>query len=763
MLKKIIAIKNVGKFRNSACGGDTTLARYTLIVGANGFGKTTICAVLRSLKTGDVEHVIGRKTLGVTEPASIELLLGDGVVRFDDATWNNTHPDITIFDGVFVAENVHSGEVVEIDHRRNLYRVIIGDAGVTLAEENAKLASDSRAKTMEISATEQAIKSHIPANMTLTDFIDLPKLDDIDNQITTQESKLTMIRQAASIAARAVLSELVLPSLPDDFMELLAKTIDDIGQDAEQHINAHLAAHGMAADGGDWIVKGIDHITVESCPFCGQNIRGLPLIVAYRAVFGDRYKALGTTITTMKTRISQAFGDTALARLDTAAEQHKNGIEFWGRYCTFDVAPLASPAELANAICGLSQSALSLLDSKARTPLEAITTDETFTRAIAAYSTVQAQAAALNQAIRQMNAHTNAKKAETGSADVLRAAEADLARLKATKTRHGATVTVLCDNHKLLSTKKDDIDKRKTAIRKQLDKHTNSVVKPYESRINQYLDAFNAGFSITKTKHGYPGGVASSTYQLVINDTTVDVGDGKTPGNMPSFKNTLSAGDRSTLALTFFLAHLEQDEGLANKIVVFDDPFNSQDAFRRRRTINEIMKVARQCAQVIILSHDATFLKQIWDKCPAAERVAMTIADHRKQGSKITPIDLEKACQGRTANDIDDLHTYLSNSEGQHLDIIRKMRVVLETYARTTYSANFDVNDCLGNIVRKIREGGANHPAQALYDELDQINDYTKKYHHGEDLTNITPDQIDPIELTGNTKLTLRIVNALQA
>ena len=67
------------------------------------------------------------------------------------------------------------------------------------------------------------------------------------------------------------------------------------------------------------------------------------------------------------------------------------------------------------------------------------------------------------------------------------------------------------------------------------------------------------------------------------------------------------------------------------------------------------------------------------------------------------------------------------------------------------------------NQIRKIREGGANHPAQALYDELDQINDYTKKYHHGEDLTNITPDQIDPIELTGNTKLTLRIVNALQA
>ncbi|MCS1408377.1 MAG: hypothetical protein M2R45_01552 [Verrucomicrobia subdivision 3 bacterium] len=37
------------------------------------------------------------------------------------------------------------------------------------------------------------------------------------------------------------------------------------------------------------------------------------------------------------------------------------------------------------------------------------------------------------------------------------------------------------------------------------------------------------------------------------------------------------------------------------------------------------------CAQVIVLSHDATFLKQVWDKAPAAERIAFTLADHRAQ------------------------------------------------------------------------------------------------------------------------------------
>jgi wobble nucleotide-excising tRNase len=290
------------------------------------------------------------------------------------------------------------------------------------------------------------------------------------------------------------------------------------------------------------------------------------------------------------------------------------------------------------------------------------------------------------------------------------------------------------------------------------------VVKPYERRINALLDAFNAGFTITETKHSYPAGIASSNYQLVINNTAIDVGDGDTPSDTPSFKNTLSGGDRTTLALAFFLAHLERDKELARKIVVFDDPLNSQDAFRRRQTVHEIMKVAGQCAQVIVLSHDATFLKQVWDKAPAAERISLTIADHRAQGSKLMPIDLEKACQGRTATDIDDLQTYVTTGAGNLLDLIRKMRVVLETYCWTTYPTSFQAaQDWLGEIVRKTRESGSAHPIAALYDELDQINDYTSQYYHGEDVADATPDQIDPTELTGYVRRTLKIVNALQA
>ena len=54
-----------------------------------------------------------------------------------------------------------------------------------------------------------------------------------------------------------------------------------------------------------------------------------------------------------------------------------------------------------------------------------------------------------------------------------------------------------------------------------------------------------------------------------------------------------------TLALAFFLAQLEHDPDREGKIVVFDDPFNSQDGFRKDCTIQKIKRCGAACTQVI--------------------------------------------------------------------------------------------------------------------------------------------------------------------
>ena len=119
----------------------------------------------------------------------------------------------------------------------------------------------------------------------------------------------------------------------------------------------------MEADGGNWIAKGLDYADRGTCPFCGQNIRDLPLISAYRAVFSARYNALRDEITAMRTQIAEQFGDGALGRLSTRVEQNKGALEFWGRYCDFDPAPLAFPDDIPDAIRALGQAAESQVNS----------------------------------------------------------------------------------------------------------------------------------------------------------------------------------------------------------------------------------------------------------------------------------------------------------------------------------------------------------------------------------------------------------------
>ena len=758
-IAKIIAIKNVGRLKNSAAGGNTTFAKHTFIYGANGFGKTTLCAILRSLKSGDSAYIVGRKTLGATADPTVDIL-GAGInYRFANGNWSGLNANLAIYDGIFVAENVHSGDFVDTDQRRNLYRVIVGAAGVSLASEETRLATEARAKTGEITAALRTVQSHAPSSMRVEAFMALAPVANIDGEIARQEARLTTIREAVAIRARAALAPLTLPSVPESLTSLLATTIDGISHDAEQRVTAHLEAHGMADEAG-WVLRGLDH-TDKTCPFCSQGVEGLPLLAAYRAIFSERYRQLRSDIEAMHKNITQAFGENAVGRLGTAAAQHDGALEYWTRHCALDHPTLTIPGSVGAAMTNLQTAALALLTRKAAAPLDALAPDEALTRAIGAYQGELTKVSTFNLAVTQANALIDAKKAEASSGDAA-TAQTELNRLKATKTRHSPAVVQLCDSHADLTTEKTALEADKALVRLQLDTHTANVVRPYEALINDLLDDFNAGFRIAETRHSYAGGVATSSYQLIINDTAIDLGGGETPRHTPSFKNTLSAGDRSVLSLAFFMAHLQRDPTLADKVAVFDDPFNSQDAFRRRQTIHEILKIGRRCAQVIVLSHDTTFLKQIWEKCEPAERVSLALDDRGDDGSKIVEVDLLVACRGRTASDTDALQAYCTTGAGEHIDLARKMRTVLETYMRATYPANFNDDDNLGEIVGKIRVGGDTHLAHGLYDYLNEINDYTIQYHHGANPADATPDAIDPIELKGFAKRTLKIVKGYQ-
>jgi len=127
LIQKIISINNVGRFTSCKPRGDVSFGKCSLVFGENGRGKTTLCAILRSLQSGDPLIIRGRKTLGLEEiDPYIEFRLDTGNTVFRNGTWSQVVPDLAVFDNSFVTQNVFSGESVEVEHRKNLYTVIVG-------------------------------------------------------------------------------------------------------------------------------------------------------------------------------------------------------------------------------------------------------------------------------------------------------------------------------------------------------------------------------------------------------------------------------------------------------------------------------------------------------------------------------------------------------------------------------------------------------------------------------------------------------------
>ena len=159
MLQRIIHIRNVGRFRNCAAVGDVTFRRFTLIFAENGRGKTTLCAILRSLFTNTPGLVIGRTTLGGTGPPDLQTYRAEWLGRFP-RRWSVAYPDIAVFDATYVSENLFAGDIIAVDQRRNLYRVIVGAQGVTLAARLNQLENEIKGKQTEIRENRTALQRH---------------------------------------------------------------------------------------------------------------------------------------------------------------------------------------------------------------------------------------------------------------------------------------------------------------------------------------------------------------------------------------------------------------------------------------------------------------------------------------------------------------------------------------------------------------------------------------------------------------------------
>ena len=222
------------------------------------------------------------------------------------------------------------------------------------------------------------------------------------------------------------------------------------------------------------------------------------------------------------------------------------------------------------------EAVIAVLRAKQAAPLDPITLPAGTVEAITNYEKSRAAVAAVSDVLQTANVKIGIIKEKAAVANVA-TLMADLAKLKAVEVRHSPQIIPLCQAYLNEQTAKKITEGLRDQARADLDRYRQTVFPAYESAINTYLQKFNAGFRLDSVCSINTRGGSSCTYNVLINNVPVALTDA-TGG--PAFRNTLSTGDRNTLALAFFFASLDRDPLLAQKIVVIDDPMTSLDEHR---------------------------------------------------------------------------------------------------------------------------------------------------------------------------------------
>jgi wobble nucleotide-excising tRNase len=729
MLTKSLSIRNVGRFDFSVAA---ELAQVTVIYAENGRGKTTLAAVLRSLHTGSALHIHERRTIGSSDLPTAGFVARNGEqnkqCNFDGQGWNNSVGHIDIFDSAFIAANVYSGSEVDTDHRRNLHKFVLGASNVALANKVDELDNQVRAATQLITDSEAAVQNFCLEGFALEQFIKLPASPTVDADIGHQLKIVDAARAAKTITATQLFAKVQIPTFDSrNWDAALAISLAYVEQQAESRIRAHIDKH-LNQGAERWLSEGSLLVKGDICPFCAASVVDNDLIGAYRSLFSAEYASLKDDIARVALESQNVLAKSVFHEIIQRFQTNSALAPAWKGYSV--ASPVAPDLDAAdNAIMELSEAYKAAFASKSANLLEPMKVSKELVSAWSTIDQARQSLEAYNTAVEEANLQVSGVKS-VAAANTMIDATRKLNELRNQSIRYQAvTITAIQSLIEARKSKKA-LEASKKKAREELDTETDALFLSYQKCINRHLANCGCGYSITEARTVYAGGKPRTDYQLVINSHSVDLTTPKTSGE-PCFKNTLSDGDKSTLAFALFLAKLELDDKLREKIVVLDDPMTSLDSHRRKYTSQQITKLVPRCKQLILLTHDALFAREVWDELPKPKK-ALQILD-KNEKSSVADWDIIRATQSEYFNRFEHIRDFVESGGADALIVAGALRPLLEGNLRMRFPVEFPVGEWLGDFIKKVREasdGNSLFSMQPSLSELSEINEYTKQFHH---------------------------------
>ena len=764
MLKKIV-VKNVGVLRAFDTPNAPQLARLTTVYARNGRGKTTLSAVLRAAGEGDPVIIRGRRTLGASIPdPEVTLVAQDGsTIRFQNGKWKPSTAPIEVFDSSFIAENLHAGEQASLTQDRSLFTVILGREGVKLVRQQKFFnEAANRARTRLQDATK-ALEDDVPAGMPHEEFFALTPAADLDAQVEEAEKQLKSVQQSDRIAKLTPIEPLSVPALPKDLQGLLSRSVPDIDADARARLAAHFSKFRLGRDGRNFIRFGLEHIHGDDCPFCGRaGVDELGLVTVYRQIFGDAYANHFKLVLDTLAAAEEAVGLQSRRNLELKVATNGSTFQELSQFYRLGGLGLLDTAQIISSLAATDAILIELLLAKRQDPLDPIDAPQSIADVERLLQDAMVGIATYNRAVDNINNLVAQRR--QGPQPTEAQAKQKIENLRRAKRRNeDAGVRRRIENYLAAKRARDRVARIRTEVQRRLKAANERSANHYYKRVNHHLEKFNASFRISEIKNSMSGNLGSVDYGLLVRGQPVVRRATDMPDSERSFKNTLSTGDKSTLAFAFFLAGLDRETNLLQKVIVFDDPLSSHDTHRQGRTVALLHDLCKRSAQVIVLSHDAQFLRRVSERCKTIEQTCYEIEfEGPENWSKALRASLDELCRTEHAALVDDLLAYYHRRAGQPVSIAPHVRRVLETHYRRSYTAYFHRDDNLGEIISKIREHGSGHPCLGDLTDLEHCNEVTSGKHHGDDAIFLPDQPIDPDDLHGVVKDCLRLLGAIR-
>lgn len=753
MIDKILKIEEVGRLQKTGGTSDNyRLTRKTMIYAGNTHGKSTLTAIIRSLKENDPSIVSSRLTFGSSKNPLVSLRKASDKknINFNSSGWSEKFEDIRIFDDRYIRENFFSpDEEINDADQRTIETFILGAEGKELARKVAEFTQKQTDNSTARSAiTRQYIGQNSSSGVDFAKFLAMTEDEAIDAKIKASEEKLKSFQNQASIKQSLKDIKTILTEYSADAHKtpLSVAMSVDVGV-ITQHIQDHMTENVDSTKAKQFMADGLSlQKDKDVCVFCSQRISeegARTLVGSYENVFSRAYLSLVGA-----RNQSEHFFETWNPHLRIATEIAKLG-------------KLGLDIDLQDALDKLKtavDNVLPELDLK-KNPAHPVN--------ISLFDKVGEQVEVIDRIITPI-----ASKYEHDLSEEANKERGNFALLNLQKSRFEQYWSEQCTTYSSLQNDHDkNIKPTLDTTIKQLKTYAETIYTNCMGSVNEHLEALGVNFRIKDLQ--YKGRSRSDLFSLVFDDSH-DVGINNGSGvSSYSARHTLSESDKRALCFSFFIGSVQHEKNLDKLIILMDDPASSFD-FERRTSMSNclrtLMDLTTSPAQLLVLTHDRDFAKTINAKfCDNTDYSSLLLEWNSAKNTSDFVI-LDTASNPLFMSDyykkLDRLHRDIdlpdSELDASKLQVVRHL---LENLMKRKYydklKADIEAKKSIETFIETLSKAGMPYEnKQDLINRIRALSPHT--VHHDQDNPGgYDPSTIGPVDVRNSLKDALKVLEEL--